>query len=52
VKGNFDMLRVVDLMGNEIYKGTSNSIPVHQAGMYLVEVLSNNTTETVKVMVN
>ena len=52
VKGNFDMVRVVDTMGNEIYKGTSNSIPVQQAGMYLVEVLSSNSTETVKVMVN
>ncbi|MEY3417220.1 MAG: hypothetical protein RL060_1332, partial [Bacteroidota bacterium] len=52
VKGNFEMVRVVDIMGNEIYKGTSNSIPVQQAGMYLVEVLSSNSTETVKVMVN
>jgi hypothetical protein len=39
-------------MGNEIYKGTLNNIPVQQAGMYLVEVLSSNSTETVKVMVN
>ena len=52
VKGNFEMVRVVDTMGNEIYKGTLNNIPVQQAGMYLVEVLSSNSTETVKVMVN